>query len=139
MATTGTVNSRLMVIKVGTATVTCLTDASLSMTVETRDTTCKDTASWTSALAGKRSWELSGGAYFAYDATYGAEDLFDIYASDQSTLSTVKWGTTVSGDLIFSGTALLTSLNFSAPGTDENTTVEFTFMGVGALAKSTNV
>lgn len=139
MPTTGTVNTRLMVIKVGTVTITCLTDASLSMTVETRDTTCKDTASWTAALSGKRSWEISGGAFFAYDAAYGAVALFDLFNSDQATLAVVKWGTTVVGDISFSGTALLTSLSFSAPGTDENTTLEFTFMGVGPLAKSTNV
>lgn len=138
MATTGTVNSKLMVIKVGTATITCMTDATLSMSVETRDTTCKDSNSWTNALPSRKSWSMSGTAFFAYDATYGPDDLFAIYEGDQSTLATVKWGTTVTGDTVYSGTAILTSLTFSAPGSDENTTVEFEFTGVGALADSVN-
>ena len=138
MATTGVVNSTLMVIKVGSSTVACLTDASLSMTQESRDTTCKDSSSWTNVLAAKRSWEVSGTGLFAYDATYGGKDLATLFIGGQSTLSTIKWGTTVSGDTIYSGTALLTSLSLNGAGTDENTTFEFTFQGVGALAASTN-
>ena len=136
MATTGTVNSTLMVIKVGSTTISCLTDASLSMTQEMRDTTCKDSSSWNNALPAKRTWEMSGSAFFAYDATYGAADLFTLYNTQAS--ATVKWGTTVTGDKVYSGTAYLTSLEFAASGTDENTTINFTFQGVGALAQGTN-
>lgn len=138
MATTGVVNSKLMVIKVGAATVTCLVDVTLSMNVETRETTCKDSGSWNEALASKRGWTASGSGMFAYDATYGAKQLFDIYSSDQTTLATITWGTTVTGDEVYSGDAILTSLTFSAPGSDENTTFEFEFQGSGELASATN-
>lgn len=136
MPTAGTVNTTLVKIKTGATVVTCLTDASINFTQDTRDTTCKDSNSWSNALPGKRSWEVSGSGLFAYDATNGADTLFTAFKNQ--TLITVVWGTTVTGDKTYGGTGYLTSLSFSAAGTDENTTFEFTIMGVGEAVSAVN-
>ena len=78
---------------------------------------------------------MSGTALFSFDGTYTFDDLFTLF-NNQST-ATVKWGSTVSGDKVYSGTALLTSLTASSPGTDDNGTYDFTFMGVGAITEAT--
>lgn len=130
MATTGIVNSRLLVIQVGTVTVSCLTDATFSINRNTRDTTCKDSGGWSNVLAASASWEMSGSALFSFDGTYTYDDLYALITTGAS--ATVKWGSTVTGDTVYSGTGLLTSLEATSPGTDENATYSFTFMGVGA-------
>ena len=136
MPTTGIVNSRLMVIKVGTTVVSCLTDASLSLSQEFRDTTCKDSGGFNNILPAKRGWEMSGSALFSYDGTTTFEDFFALW--NGQTLATVVFGTTVSGDKIYTGSAYLSSLSSSSSGTDENVTFEFSLTGTGTLTESTN-
>jgi len=134
--TTGIINSKIVVIKVGSATVSCLTDASISMTQEFRDTTCKDSASWNNILPAKRTWELSGSALFSYDGTYTFEDFFSLFNGQTS--ATVAWGSTAVDDKIWGGTAYLASLSGSSSGSDENVTYDFSFTGSGAISQTTN-
>jgi hypothetical protein len=125
-----------MVIKVGSTVVSCLTDASLSLSQEFRDTTCKDSGGFNNILPAKRGWEMSGSALFSYDGTTTFTDFFALW--NGQTLATVIFGTTVSGDQIYTGTAYLSSLSASSSGTDENVTFEFSLTGTGTLAESTN-
>jgi hypothetical protein len=125
-----------MVIKVGTTVVSCLTDASLSLSQEFRDTTCKDSGGFNNILPAKRGWEMSGSALFSYDGTTTFEDFFALW--NGQTLATVIFGTTVSGDKIYTGSAYLSSLSSSSSGTDENVTFEFSLTGTGTLTESTN-
>jgi hypothetical protein len=125
-----------MVIKVGTTVVSCLTDASLSLSQEFRDTTCKDSGGFNNILPAKRGWEMSGSALFSYDGTTTFEDFFALW--NGQTLATVVFGTTVSGDKIYTGSAYLSSLSSSSSGTDENVTFEFSLTGTGTLTESTN-
>lgn len=136
MATTGIVNTRIMVIKLGSAVISCLTDASLSMSQEFRDTTCKDSGGFNNILPAKRSWEISGSALFSYDGTTTFDDFFALWSAQ--TIATLVYGTTVSGDKIYTGTAYLSSLSVSSSGTDENVTFEFSMTGTGTLTESTN-
>jgi hypothetical protein len=136
MPTAGIVNSRIMIIKVGSTVVSCLTDASLSISQEFRDTTCKDSGGFNNILPAKRTWELSGSALFSYDGTYTFDDIFALWNTQAS--ATVIFGTTVSGDKIYTGTAYLSSLSASSSGTDENVTYEFSLTGSGTLTESTN-
>jgi len=136
MATTGIVNSRIMVIKLGSAVVSCLTDASLSVSQEFRDTTCKDSGGFNNILPAKRGWELSGSALFSYDGTTTFDDFFALWTGQ--TTATMVYGTTVSGDKIYTGTAYLSSLSVSSSGTDENVSFEFSMTGSGTLTESTN-
>lgn len=136
MATLGIINSRIMVIKVGASVVSCLTDASLSMSQEFRDTTCKDSGGFNNILPAKRTWEMSGSALFSYDGTLTFDDFFALWNGQTS--ATVIFGTTVTGDKIYTGTAYLASLSASSSGTDENVTYEFSLTGSGTLTESTN-
>jgi hypothetical protein len=108
----------------------------LSLSQEFRDTTCKDSGGFNNILPAKRGWEMSGSALFSYDGTTTFEDFFALW--NGQTLATVIFGTTVSGDKIYTGSAYLSSLSSSSSGTDENVTFEFSLTGTGTLTESTN-
>lgn len=135
MATTGVVNSKLMKIKFGGTFITCQTNAELKVSNGTRQTTCKDSGQWEEYLYANTNWTMSGDALFSYDATKGGVDIYDI-AVAQSTVSLI-YGTGVSGDVHWSGSALVTEWSVSSPGQNENVTVAYTFQGTSTLTKFT--
>lgn len=137
MPTTGVVNSKLMKISTGATPVaiTCQTNAELTVTNGTRQTTCKDSGQWEEFLYAQTNWSLSGEALFSYDATNGAEDIYDI-AAGQTTVNIV-YGTGVTGDTKWSGTCLVTEWKVGSPTQNENVTVSYTLQGTGALTKGT--
>ena len=140
MATTGPVNTKLMrtrFINTGTPTsLTCQTDATLSVTNGTRQTTCKDSGQWEEHLYGQTAWEISGTMYFSYDATNGGEDIYDVAVGQ--TVCEVAYGTSVTGDLSWTGNALVTKWDINSPGTNETVECAYTFKGTGPLTKETN-
>lgn len=135
MATTGTVLAKNMKLYIGSQAVTCQVDASLNMSTNTFETTCKDSGANAEFLPGSKSWTMSGSGNFRFDATYGFEDFFDMW--DGQTSATAVFQTAVTGDLKFSGTVYLTSLSASSSGNDEAVTYDFELQGTGALAKAT--
>lgn len=137
MPTTGVINTKLLRIYTGgtPAAITCQTNAELSVTNATRQTTCKDSGQWEEYLYAQTSWTMSGEALASFDATNGLEDMYDI-AAGQTNVSVV-FQTGVTGDIKWSGTALVTEWTVSSPGTNENVTFSFTLQGTGALTKAT--
>ena len=116
MPTTGVINSKLMKLYTGTApgtAITCQTDASLSVTNETRDITCKDSGQWKESLYAQTSWEISGSALVSWDGTNSAEEI-SAFVLGQTT-TTVAFKTAISGDPIWSGSVLWTSFEISSP------------------------
>ena len=105
--------------------------ASITINMETRDISNKESAGFAESLEGQRNWEVSlDGAYAWTDAagsalTYGADDLVTKYILDSGSNTreafTIKWGTTggATGDIFYTGSAFLTS--FSATGGTEDT------------------
>jgi len=134
MATTGILNGTDLLVYVGSDAIAHSTSCSLSLSMDTRDATTKDSAGWTDRLEGLRSWEISGEGLVALDAEYGFTDLFALY--NGRTSATVKFSTEVSGDKYYSGTAYLTSLEQEAP-TEDNTSFSFTFSGSDVLSETT--
>lgn len=134
MATTGIVNGTDLLIYVGGTAVAHATSHSLSLSMDTRDATTKDSEGWTDRLEGLRSWEISGNALFAFDAAYGFDDLFTVYTG--RTAVTVKFSSEVSGDKYYSGSGYLTSLTLDAP-TEDNASFAFTVQGNGTLTEYT--
>lgn len=116
MATTGIVNGTALKIYVGGTAVAYTTSASLDLSMATRDTSSKDSAGWQESAEGQRSGTISGDFLFAFDAAYGFEDLFTLYAN--RTKVTVKLATSDLADKFISGDAYLTSLSKSAPMED---------------------
>ena len=105
--------------------------ASITINMETRDISNKESGGFAEALEGQRNWEVSiDGAYAWTDAagsalTYGADDLVTKYILDSGSNTreafVIKWGNTsaATGDTFYTGSAFLTS--FSATGGTEDT------------------
>lgn len=134
MATTGVVNTKLLKIYVGSTAITCQTDGTLSLSSDTRDTTCKDSGQWKEALYGQTGWEISGTALGSYDGTMSLHQLTGLIIAQ--TVSTVSFKTAVSGDDILTGTVIWTKMDISSAGTNQNVNISYTGMGTGALVQS---
>lgn len=135
MATTGTVLAKNMKIYVGSAAITCQLNASLSCSTNMFQTTCKDSAANSAFLPGAKEWTISGSANFAFDATFGYEDLWDSWDAQTTIIPIFQTG--VTGDLKFSGSSYISELNATSDGVDAAVEYDVTFQGTGALAKAT--
>lgn len=134
MATAGVVNTKLLKIYVGATAITCQTDGTLSLSSDTRDTTCKDSGQWKEALYGQTGWEISGTALGSYDGTMSLHQLTGLIIAQ--TVSTVSFKTAVSGDDILTGTVIWTKMDIASAGTNQNVNISYTGMGTGALVQS---
>lgn len=134
--TLGSLNSsKVKIFFAGTAA-TCLVDATVSINMSTRDTTCHDSGDFEDALASVISWEMNGAGLFAFDATNGYDALFATILAKEKVA--VAWGTAVAGDFKYGGNAFLTKLDGNASGNNANTQYSFSLKGVGAIAKTVN-
>lgn len=135
MPTTGTVLAKNMKVYSGTNAITCQLNASLSCSTNMFQTTCKDSAANSEFLPGAKEWSISGSANFSFDATFGFEDIWDLW-NNQTSLTAV-FQTGVTGDIKWSGTAYVEELNATSDGVDAAVEYDFTFRGTGTLAKAT--
>lgn len=133
MATTGIVNGTVGLIAFGGTVVSHLTSNDISFEMSTRDATSKDSGGDKDVLEGLKSFGGSCSGYFAEDATFGFEDLYDLYAA--RTAVTVLWASTTAGDIGYSGTAYITSLSRTSP-LEESSTFECSIEGSGAVTKA---
>ena len=112
------------------------TSASLSVSMETRDTTTKDSAGWQENLEGLKSWSLSGDGLVTYSIAgdYDTpDDLFTLLSN--RTLVKVKFGSATTGEIDYTGDAYLVSYEQEA-GVEENVTYSFSFTGTGTLTQA---
>ena len=116
MAATSIMNSTDVVIQIseddGTSydIIGRATSASLSVSMETRDTTNKDSAGWQENLEGLKSWSLSGDGLVTYSISGDfdtPDDLFTLLSN--RTLVKVKFGSATSGEIDYTGDAYLVS------------------------------
>ena len=143
MAATSIMNSTDVVIQIsedGGTTYDIIgraTSASLSVSMETRDTTTKDSSGWQENLEGLKSWSLSGDGLVTYSISgdYDTpDDLFTLLAN--RTLIKVKFGSETTGEIDYTGDAYLVSYEQEA-GVEENVTYSFGFTGTGPLTQAT--
>jgi TP901-1 family phage major tail protein len=114
-----------------------MTNASLSISMETRDTSNKDSAGFRELLSGQRSWSLAGDGLVVYSLT-GADGFHDLFGYwNNRTNLYVKFGSVSGGEKNYSGRGFITSLDQEA-GVEDNATFSFSFEGTGALAEGTN-
>lgn len=112
------------------------TSASLSVSMETRDTTTKDSAGWAEKLEGLKAWSLSGDGLVTYSISgdFDSPDaLFTLLAN--RTLVKVKFGSATSGEIDYTGDAYLTSYEQEA-GVEDNVTYSFSFEGTSTLTQA---
>lgn len=138
MATTGTVNSKLLKIyyEVPPTTevaITCQTNAEFSINNEVFDVTCKDSGQWREVIPGQSTATLSGELLVAYDSANGHDEILD----DIIAQTKIGWvfGTGVTGDTRLSGLGYFTSASVSAPGQNEGVTMSFEITVTGAVTK----
>lgn len=126
------------------------TSHSLSISQDTTETTSKDSGGkWTSAQAGKMSWEMQSENLMSNDGEgVGFEQLFDMMTAQQpidavfaleknyknKADEVTKGGWIPSTTGTYSGKVLITSLDCSAPNED-NVTFTVSLTGIGALKK----
>ncbi len=142
MAATSIMNSTDVVIQIsedGGTTYDIIgraTSASLSVSMETRDVTSKDSAGWQENLEGLKSWSLSGDGLVTYSISGDfdtPDDLFTLLSN--RTLVKVKFGSATSGEIDYTGDAYLVSYEQEA-GVEENVTYSFGFTGTGVLTQA---
>ncbi len=136
MATTGKINGTDLLVYVGATAITHTQGCKLSIQMDTRDTSTKDSSGWKDTGEAQMSWSIDGEGVFTFDATYGWEDLFALLSGRTS--ATVKMATDESGDNNYSGTAWLTKMECDGP-MEDTSTYSYTFEGFGALAEAANV
>lgn len=129
--TVGTVLAKNMAIYVDDTLITCQVDATMSLSTQTFETTCKDSGAWSAAQPGTKSWTMSGTGNFADDATYGFLDLQTLWSNQTSAECTFSTGAV--GDTEFYGDGYFTELELTSQGNDAAVTFSFTFTGNGAL------
>jgi len=142
MAATSIMNSTDVVIQIsedgGTSydIIGRATSASLSVSMETRDTTNKDSAGWQENLEGLKAWSLSGDGLVTYSISGDfdtPDDLFTLLSN--RTKVKVKFGSATSGEVDYTGDAYLVSYEQEA-GVEENVTYSFGFTGTGVLTQA---
>ena len=132
MATAGKFNGNILEISFGGTVLTHALQHSESHSMSPIDVTTKDSSSQEEVIAGLRGSEISASGYFAEDATYGYEDLYDLYAAGTSV--TVLVASSVTGDVTYSYTAFVTSLNRTAE-MDSAVGFEVSLKPTGAVSK----
>jgi len=135
MATTGTVDGNAVGIYMGDTLIGCATSASLDLSTNMTDATCKDNNGQEQVKPGQKMWGMSLDGMFAFDSTMGWMDLFEAW--DAGTLLTLKWGTDEVGDTSYSGSAYIDSLSASAP-LNEVVTYNVNFKGTGVITATVN-
>lgn len=138
--TPGTVNSKLLKMQVASdgatpVTITCQTNAELSINHEMFDVTCKDSGQWKEVLPGMTSASISGELYVAYDAANGHDEILTLSLAQ----TRVNWifGTGVSGDTKLSGDGYFTSTDITSSGTNEGVTMSYEIEVSGAITQGT--
>ena len=135
MATAGVINASDLKFYLDGTAIGHATDAEISLTGTTRDTSSKDSGKFKTIAPGRIEWTISGTNLYAMDATEGASEIFNDVLNQTSI--TIKFSTEVTGDERYTGDVLLTEMNLSSSGTNENATFSWSGEGNGALSLET--
>jgi predicted secreted protein len=145
MATTGVFNGTSLVVLIGSEVVAHATSCSLSFSVDLPETTDKQSAGWVEHLGGAKSWSLTTDGLATVDPAatasyYTTGELMTAIANRtavQVKFTTVSGTTLVTGDLIWSGSAFIESMDITAD-MESPVTYSVSFTGTGQLTQATN-
>lgn len=120
MATTGNFNGTLLGVYIGSSgsetLIAYATECSVSLSLDTFETTSKDSSGWRSLKPGLRSGSVSCQGLATLDGSNDYDALFDAF-NNRTTLSLLV-ETADAADPGFSASAIITSLEMSAPMED---------------------
>jgi predicted secreted protein len=149
MATAGIINgSQYTVMFDGTTPVIAdnVTDLSVSISTDTRDTTTKNNGGYRAILPGLKSLSVNFTAYYANDATNGFDELMADFLTgtkQKVKIASIDWDaspspTEIVGDMEITFDAYITSLELSA-GTEDNTSYTCTLECVSDITYEAHV
>jgi len=150
MATTGIFNGTSLVVLIGTEVIGYATSCSLSLASDTPDASTKQSLGWADEIGGQRSWSLTTDGLATVVpgtvATYISTAELNALAIARTSVtvkfttvdnSTVGGVTPVSGDVIYSGSAFIESVDLTAD-MENPVTYSVSFKGTGVLTIATN-
>jgi predicted secreted protein len=150
MATTGIFNGTSLVVLIGTEVIGYATSCSLSLAIDTPDSSTKQSLGWADEIGGQRSWSLTTDGLATVVpgtvATYVTTAELNALAIARTAVtvkfttvdnSTVGGITPVSGDVIYSGSAFIESVDLTAD-MENPVTYSVSFKGTGVLTIATN-
>ena len=135
MATTGKVNGNILLVYMEDEALACTTQASINVTNEQIEVTCKDNNGAKTYILGGQDWSITVGGLIAYDNDTIIPLMDNVLAKVPVT---VRFGTAVVGDPYFQGEAVMTNLTMDAP-LNGVATWSATFSSNGPLTKALNV
>jgi predicted secreted protein len=150
MATTGVFNGTSLVVLIGTEVIGYATSCSLSLAIDAPDASTKQSLGWADEIGGQRSWSLTTDGLATVVpgtvATYVTTAELNALAIARTAVtvkfttvdnSTVGGITPVSGDVIYSGSAFIESVDMTAD-MENPVTYSVSFKGTGVLTIATN-
>ena len=146
MATDNVLNGTSLILKTGAteAAATAFaftTSSSLSVTMNTRDISNKQSAGWRELLEAQKSWSISADGLVAYNdsassAVKNVTDLISTLIARQAIVY-VEMTTDVVGDTSWYGSAFITNVEMCSP-LEDNVTFSCTLEGTGSLTPVVN-
>ena len=150
MATTSVFNGTSLVVLIGTEVIGFATSCSLSLAIDAPDASTKHSLGWADEIGGQRSWSLTTdglatvvpGTVATYVTTAELNALAIARTAVQVKFTTVDNSTVggvtpVSGDVIYSGSAFIESVDMTAD-MENPVTYSVSFKGTGPLTIATN-
>jgi predicted secreted protein len=150
MATTSVFNGTSLVVLIGTEVIGFATSCSLSLAIDAPDASTKQSLGWADEIGGQRSWSLTTDGLATVVpgtvATYVTTAELNALAIARTAVtvkfttvdnSTVGGVTPVTGDVIYSGSAFIESVDMTAD-MENPVTYSVSFKGTGVLAIATN-
>jgi predicted secreted protein len=150
MATTGIFNGTSLLVLIGTEVIGYATSCSLSLAIDTPDSSTKQSLGWADEIGGQRSWSLTTDGLATVVpgtvATYVTTAELNALAIARTAVtvkfttvdnSTVGGITPVSGDVVYSGSAFIESVDLTAD-MENPVTYSVSFKGTGPLTIATN-
>ena len=150
MATTGVFNGTSLVVLIGTEVIGYATSCSLSLAIDTPDASTKQSLGWADEIGGQKSWSLTTDGLATVvpgsTATYVSTSELNALAIARTAVSvkfttvnnsTVDGVTPVVGDVVYSGSAFIESVDMTAD-MENPVTYSVSFKGTGPLTIGTN-
>jgi hypothetical protein len=135
MATTGVFNATNLILKIESNTLGHSTSATLSLSNDLPEATTKDSSGFQEVIAGVISGEISFEGLVAYDDTLNATELNDYLLA--RTQLTAVFGTTTSGDDVYTAEGFLSSVENTAD-MESPASYSGSITLTGSITKSTN-
>jgi predicted secreted protein len=150
MATTSVFNGTSLVVLIGTEVIAFATSCSLSIAIDTPDSSTKQSLGWADEIGGQKSWSLTTdglatvvpGSVATYISTTELSNLAIARTAVTVKFTTVNNDTVggvtpVTGDTIYSGSAFIESVDMTAD-MENPVTYSVSFKGTGPLTIGTN-